>query len=124
MSKKILVVDDDIELCNLLKISVNELLTGEHIAMENYKEAAETEAQKVIQREGDRAVKKFQKTLKPIQNHISNKAYREAGEKVIRENAEKLSLESAEKVIKEAGEKQLANASEAQIKDAAEKAIR
>lgn len=30
-----------IELCNLLKISVNELLTGEHIAMENYKEKAE-----------------------------------------------------------------------------------
>lgn len=29
------------ELCNLLKISVNELLTGEHIAMENYKEKAE-----------------------------------------------------------------------------------
>ena len=27
-----------IELCNLLKISVNELLTGEHIVMENYKE--------------------------------------------------------------------------------------
>ena len=30
-----------LELCNLLKISVNELLTGEHIAMENYKEKAE-----------------------------------------------------------------------------------
>ena len=30
-----------IELCNLLKISVNELLTGEHIVMENYKEKAE-----------------------------------------------------------------------------------
>ncbi len=30
-----------LELCNLLNISVNELLTGEHIAMENYKEKAE-----------------------------------------------------------------------------------
>ena len=30
-----------LELCNLLKISVNELLTGEHIVMENYKEKAE-----------------------------------------------------------------------------------
>ncbi len=30
-----------LELCNLLKISVNELLTGERIAMENYKEKAE-----------------------------------------------------------------------------------
>ena len=30
-----------LELCDLLKISVNELLTGEHIAMENYKEKAE-----------------------------------------------------------------------------------
>lgn len=30
-----------LELCNLLKISVNELLTGEHIDMDNYKEKAE-----------------------------------------------------------------------------------
>lgn len=30
-----------LELCNLLNISVNELLTGEHIAMESYKEKAE-----------------------------------------------------------------------------------
>lgn len=30
-----------LELCDLLKISVNELLTGEHIAMDNYKEKAE-----------------------------------------------------------------------------------
>ncbi|MFW5651054.1 MAG: helix-turn-helix domain-containing protein [Acetivibrio ethanolgignens] len=30
-----------LELCELLKISVNELLTGEHIAMDNYKEKAE-----------------------------------------------------------------------------------
>ena len=30
-----------LELCDLLGISVNELLTGEHIAMENYKEKAE-----------------------------------------------------------------------------------
>ncbi len=30
-----------LELCNLLNISVNELLTGEHITMENYKEKAE-----------------------------------------------------------------------------------
>ena len=30
-----------LELCELLKINVNELLTGEHIAMENYKEKAE-----------------------------------------------------------------------------------
>lgn len=30
-----------LELCNLLGISVNELLTGEHIAMEKYKEKAE-----------------------------------------------------------------------------------
>lgn len=30
-----------LELCELLKITVNELLTGEHIAMDNYKEMAE-----------------------------------------------------------------------------------
>ncbi len=30
-----------LELCELLKINVNELLTGEHIIMDNYKEAAE-----------------------------------------------------------------------------------
>ena len=30
-----------LELCELLKINVNELLTGEHITMENYKEKAE-----------------------------------------------------------------------------------
>ena len=30
-----------LELCDLLKISVNELLTGEHIAMDHYKEKAE-----------------------------------------------------------------------------------
>ncbi len=30
-----------LELCDLLKITVNELLTGEHITMENYKELAE-----------------------------------------------------------------------------------
>lgn len=30
-----------LELCDLLKINVNELLTGEHIAMESYKEKAE-----------------------------------------------------------------------------------
>lgn len=30
-----------LELCDLLKINVNELLTGEHIIMENYKEIAE-----------------------------------------------------------------------------------
>lgn len=30
-----------LELCGLLKINVNELLTGEHIIMDNYKEAAE-----------------------------------------------------------------------------------
>ncbi len=30
-----------LELCELLKINVNELLTGEHIIMENYKEIAE-----------------------------------------------------------------------------------
>lgn len=30
-----------LELCKLLKISVNELLTGEHIAMESDKEKAE-----------------------------------------------------------------------------------
>lgn len=30
-----------LELCNLLKISVNELLTREHITMESYKEKAE-----------------------------------------------------------------------------------
>lgn len=30
-----------LELCNLLKISVNELLTGEYIAMDNYKQKAE-----------------------------------------------------------------------------------
>ena len=30
-----------LELCELLKINVNELLMGEHIAMENYKEIAE-----------------------------------------------------------------------------------
>ena len=30
-----------LELCDLLGISVNELLTGEHITMENYKEKAE-----------------------------------------------------------------------------------
>ena len=30
-----------LELCELLKINVNELLTGEHIIMDNYKEVAE-----------------------------------------------------------------------------------
>lgn len=30
-----------LELCELLKINVNELLTGEHIIMDNYKKAAE-----------------------------------------------------------------------------------
>lgn len=30
-----------LELCKLLNISINELLTGEHISMENYKENAE-----------------------------------------------------------------------------------
>lgn len=30
-----------LELCGLLKINVNELLTGEHIIMDNYKETAE-----------------------------------------------------------------------------------
>lgn len=30
-----------LELCELLKINVNELLTGEHIIMDNYKEIAE-----------------------------------------------------------------------------------
>lgn len=30
-----------LELCNLITISVNELLTGEHIDMDNYKEKAE-----------------------------------------------------------------------------------
>ena len=30
-----------LELCGLLKINVNELLMGEHVAMENYKEIAE-----------------------------------------------------------------------------------
>ena len=30
-----------LELCELLKININELLTGEHIVMENYKEIAE-----------------------------------------------------------------------------------
>ena len=30
-----------LELCELLKINVNELLMGEHVAMENYKEIAE-----------------------------------------------------------------------------------
>ena len=30
-----------LELCYLLKISVNELLTGEYIAMDNYKQKAE-----------------------------------------------------------------------------------
>ncbi len=30
-----------LDLCELLKINVNELLTGEHVAMENYKEIAE-----------------------------------------------------------------------------------
>lgn len=30
-----------LELCELLKISVNELLVGEHIIMDNYKEVAE-----------------------------------------------------------------------------------
>ena len=30
-----------LELCDLLRISVNELLTGEHIAMDHYKEKAE-----------------------------------------------------------------------------------
>ena len=30
-----------LELCELLKINVNELLTGEHIIMDNYKDAAE-----------------------------------------------------------------------------------
>ena len=31
-----------LDLCKLLSINVNELLTGEHITMENYKEIAET----------------------------------------------------------------------------------
>jgi len=30
-----------LELCGLLKINVNELLTGEHIIMDNYKDIAE-----------------------------------------------------------------------------------
>ena len=50
-----------LELCNLLKISVNELLTGEHIAMENYKEKAEENLIE-LQEKKDKAQKSLLRT--------------------------------------------------------------
>ena len=50
-----------LELCDLLKISVNELLTGEHIAMENYKEKAEENLIE-LQEKKDKAQKSLLRT--------------------------------------------------------------
>ena len=40
-----------LELCELLEINVNELLTGEHITMDNYKELAESKMLELKQKE-------------------------------------------------------------------------
>ena len=50
-----------LELCDLLKISVNELLTGEHIAMDNYKEKAEENLIE-LQEKKDKAQKSLLRT--------------------------------------------------------------
>lgn len=50
-----------LKLCNLLKISVNELLTGEHIAMDDYKEKAEENLIE-LQEKKDRAQKSLLRT--------------------------------------------------------------
>ena len=50
-----------LELCDLLKISVNELLTGEHIAMDNYKEKAEENLIE-LQNKKDKAQKSLLRT--------------------------------------------------------------
>ncbi len=45
-----------LELCELLKINVNELLTGEHIIMDNYKDIAEQNLVE-MRKQGEKAYK-------------------------------------------------------------------